>query len=196
MSCEEFWKGDPRGSGHLEECRACAVRFERQRRLAAGLNLLGRQARGAAAPARVERALVAEFRAHGRRDRGRPRPAWWPAIAWVSALAATAVFALVVMRPQEPRLFHSVSGDAAKLTPVDLVEAPAADGGDEEFIPLPNAEQIAPNEEVNLVRVEVPRSAMIALGFNVPEDRAAEPVEADVMLGPDGVARAVRFLDF
>jgi hypothetical protein len=36
---------------------------------------------------------------------------------------------------------------------------------------------------------------MVALGFEVPEDRAEESVEADVMLGADGVARAVRFLE-
>jgi hypothetical protein len=48
---------------------------------------------------------------------------------------------------------------------------------------------------VNLVRVAVPRSAMIALGFDVSTDRAEELVQADVMLGSNGVARAVRFLD-
>ena len=36
---------------------------------------------------------------------------------------------------------------------------------------------------------------MIALGFEVSAERAAEPVQADVMLGADGTARAVRFLD-
>ena len=36
---------------------------------------------------------------------------------------------------------------------------------------------------------------MIELGFAVSAERAAERVEAEVMLGPDGLARAVRFLD-
>jgi hypothetical protein len=49
---------------------------------------------------------------------------------------------------------------------------------------------------MNLIRVEIPRSAMIALGFSVSEDRASESVEADVMLGGDGVARAIRFLEY
>ena len=48
---------------------------------------------------------------------------------------------------------------------------------------------------MNLVRVELPRSSMISLGFAVSEEREAETVEADVMLGADGVARAVRFLE-
>jgi hypothetical protein len=64
------------------------------------------------------------------------------------------------------------------------------------FIPLPNSAGVAADEDdVNLVRVEVPRSAMIALGFEVSSDRAEELVEADVMLGSNGIARAVRFLD-
>jgi hypothetical protein len=66
---------------------------------------------------------------------------------------------------------------------------------DGDFIPLPSASGMEPGEEVNLVRVELPRSSMIALGFTVSAERAAEPVEADVMLGLDGVARAVRFVD-
>jgi hypothetical protein len=36
---------------------------------------------------------------------------------------------------------------------------------------------------------------MIALGYPVAADRGAELVEADVVLGSDGLARAVRFLD-
>jgi hypothetical protein len=68
------------------------------------------------------------------------------------------------------------------------------------FIPLPNsagfaAADTADGDEVNLVRVEVPRSAMFALGLDVSADRAEEMVEADVMLGSNGMARAVRFLD-
>src|SRR5260370_40662293 len=63
------------------------------------------------------------------------------------------------------------------------------------FIPLPNsAGAAADGEDVNLVRVEVPRSAMIALGLDVSADRAEELAEADVLLGSTGFARAVRFL--
>ena len=36
---------------------------------------------------------------------------------------------------------------------------------------------------------------VIALGYPVAADRAAELVQADVVLGSDGLARAVRFLD-
>jgi hypothetical protein len=36
---------------------------------------------------------------------------------------------------------------------------------------------------------------MIALGLDVSADREEELVEADILLGSNGIARAVRFLD-
>jgi hypothetical protein len=65
--------------------------------------------------------------------------------------------------------------------------------GESGFIPLPNALQIDPSDEVDVVRMEVPRSTLITLGLLVGEDEGN--VQADVLLGGDGVARAVRFLD-
>jgi hypothetical protein len=60
------------------------------------------------------------------------------------------------------------------------------------FIPLPNAEGLEPNGDVNVVSVEVPRSAVVAAGILLADDRASEMVKADVMLGSDGLARAIR----
>jgi hypothetical protein len=45
-----------------------------------------------------------------------------------------------------------------------------------------------------IVRVEVPRSALASLGFQVNPQRADEPITADVVLGHDGVARAIRLV--
>ena len=68
-------------------------------------------------------------------------------------------------------------------------------GAEAQFIPLLDAEELETSDEVDVVRVEVPRSAMAALGFVVSAERASERVEADVAIGPDGLARAVRFVD-
>jgi hypothetical protein len=65
----------------------------------------------------------------------------------------------------------------------------------EGFIPLPNAQRLEPGDDFNVVRMELPRSAMTAVGYDVAAERAAELVEADVALGPDGLARAVRFVE-
>jgi hypothetical protein len=86
-----------------------------------------------------------------------------------------------------------VRAPAPRAIELAAVQQPADYDG---FIPLPNSAGVAADEDdVNLVRVEVPRSAMIALGIDVSADRAEELVEADVMLGSNGVARAVRFLE-
>lgn len=45
-----------------------------------------------------------------------------------------------------------------------------------------------------LVRVEMSRAAMASLGIPVNMDRYGERVKADVLLGVDGLARAIRFV--
>jgi len=48
--------------------------------------------------------------------------------------------------------------------------------------------------EAQLVRMELPRSAMASFGLPVNMDRADQRVKADVLLGADGLARAIRFV--
>jgi hypothetical protein len=195
MTCEEYWNGEPHALDHLRECGPCASRAERQQRLAASLSRLGAEMRHLEAPERVERLVVAGFR--GRAELLRPaRPTgwWWAVGGWAAAIAVTTGLALFVAVGRQPQRPDRITRHATQLAAVE----PAADGDPAEdagFIPLPNAEALGPNEEVNLVRIETPRSMMIALGFTVSAEQAGEPVEADVMLGADGVARAIRFLE-
>jgi hypothetical protein len=46
-----------------------------------------------------------------------------------------------------------------------------------------------------VVRVNMPRASLFAMGVNLPLENESASVEADVMLGPDGVARAIRLVD-
>jgi hypothetical protein len=46
----------------------------------------------------------------------------------------------------------------------------------------------------HVVRVELPRSAMASFGLPVNFERAGGRVKADVLLGDDGIARAIRFV--
>lgn len=48
--------------------------------------------------------------------------------------------------------------------------------------------------DAQVVRVELPRSAMASFGLPVNMDRADQRVKADVLLGADGLARAIRFV--
>jgi hypothetical protein len=62
------------------------------------------------------------------------------------------------------------------------------------FFPLIEGDDLAELENVLLVRVEVPSSALSDVGLRVAPGAANVPVTADVMLGPDGLARAIRFV--
>jgi hypothetical protein len=64
-----------------------------------------------------------------------------------------------------------------------------------EFIPLVGgAPGATPLESGQLVRVQLPRAALAPLGLPLNAERGNEPVQADVLLGNDGLARAIRFV--
>ena len=49
-------------------------------------------------------------------------------------------------------------------------------------------------ERGQIVRVRLPRSALTVFGLPVNEEHVEETIRADVVLGEDGLARAVRFV--
>jgi hypothetical protein len=208
MNCQEFWNTMPElaheaEDGHFEhvpECAACAALLNRQRTLASGLRRLAADWQSVEAPARVESRLTAAFLGQAGLTVLRPATRWWvPVATWAAAAAAVVALATFLARDRHVVPAHRTTSNRVELAavepPADLEMLGDFSGADNDFIPVPNAARIEPNEDLNLVRVEVPRSAMIALGYAVSEDRASEPVEAEVVLGADGLARAVRFLD-
>ena len=212
MTCVEFWnhwsEGSleaSAGSGHLAACATCATRWDRQQALAAGLRLVSAGMRGEVAPPRVEAGLVAAFRSQEGFKRQRDASySWWPPVlTWASAAAATVVLAVVLMHGSHPgpatvapvSAPHRIAPSAVESADVtaDRVDEDSY-GAESDFIPVPNAARIEPNEDVHLVRVEATRSAMMALGIVVSAENASDTVLADVVLGSDGMARAVRLV--
>jgi hypothetical protein len=63
-----------------------------------------------------------------------------------------------------------------------------------EFLPIGYAVAANVQEGGQLIRVELPRYAMARFGLPVNMDRYDERVKADVLLGADGMARAIRFV--
>jgi len=63
-----------------------------------------------------------------------------------------------------------------------------------DFFPLMSRESLAETESGQLVRVELPRSALMSFGLPMNMDRASERIKADVVVGNDGLARAIRFV--
>jgi hypothetical protein len=163
------------------------------------------------APPRVEAGLIAAYRAHAgfRRRSSIRRSSWTPVFAWATAAAAMILMAAFLVRGWQPAAEKPGTVATPHRSPQAGLEwaalqAPTAADADTDddssglgdgFIRLPNAARIEPNEDVDVVRVEVPGSAMIAMGIPVSDERASETVLADVALGPDGMARAVRFVN-
>jgi len=63
-----------------------------------------------------------------------------------------------------------------------------------EFMPLGYLNPASLQDGGQIVRVELPRSALANFGLPVNMDRYNEKVKADVLLGVDGTAHAIRFV--
>ncbi|MGH9938048.1 MAG: hypothetical protein ACREAM_17515 [Blastocatellia bacterium] len=62
------------------------------------------------------------------------------------------------------------------------------------FFSLREGEDLTALDSVRLVRVELQGSALREIGLPVAPETADAPVKADVVLGQDGLARAIRFV--
>jgi len=131
------------------------------------------------APAYVEDRLLTEFRRRSRLRRARV----WISAASVGAVAAT-IAVLLWIGPLVPRHAAS-SADAPAITE----ETTAG------FYPLPDAEALPPVESAMVVRVQMPMASLELIGFPINQDRASDRVEAEVLLGQDGLARGVRLVE-
>jgi len=194
MTCQEYWEqhwADTAGSesarrfaAHLASCPSCAARSAAERPVVAGLSLLAADMQTVSAPARLEANLLRVYRERYPARASSPCEVrhWWAAAAAV-LLVASALW---------------IGGRHPSAPPLEASNSPAMAGveeGDAAFIPLPGAAALPQDEDVDLVRVELPRSAITALGIPNIDEGAAESVEAEVLVGQDGMARAVRFLN-
>ena len=60
---------------------------------------------------------------------------------------------------------------------------------------IPYAPPFTRIDQGQVVRVRVPRQSLRSLGLPVNEDRMFERVPADLLMGEDGVPRAIRFVE-
>jgi hypothetical protein len=135
------------------------------------------------APARVEQFLMARFRARARER----RIALWGSVGAGIAAVAAAVAVLMWLAPFQQ----------APVAPAEPQARYAVVHGDDDpdsFYPLPVAETLPPLESGMVVRVEMPMSSLRLMGVPVGAETGGEPVQADVLLGQDGLARGVRLI--
>jgi hypothetical protein len=63
-----------------------------------------------------------------------------------------------------------------------------------DFFPVGYTSAMNLQDGGQVMRVELPRSTLAGFGLPVNMERINERVKADVLVGPDGQARAIRFV--
>jgi hypothetical protein len=82
---------------------------------------------------------------------------------------------------------------AAALVAIGVYSRPGVPAH-EEFVAVPYSMPIGPNERAELVRVNVSVAALEQWGLRVSAFDPGQRVNADVVIGEDGLARAVRLV--
>ena len=100
--------------------------------------------------------------------------------------------------PQHFRASNLARNARAKQSVVEPTASVAANADTKEvatdFVPLDYGNTSDLQDGGHLVRVELPRSALARFGLPMNMNRADERVKADVLVGADGLARAIRFV--
>jgi hypothetical protein len=183
--------------------------------LLAGLRALREKVSEDGPPASVEAALVSAFRRRELRNKAnsRRKPLLWLGLA----AAATVLIAVVVNRQDPPVVQTKVppkpTVTAAARAPEYTTEASPAPSAPvrrkvpraapqpvpveevaTDFMALPYAPRFTSEDRGQVVRVRLPRESMRVFGLPVNQDRIVNAVKADVLVGEDGIARAIRFV--
>jgi hypothetical protein len=160
----------------------------------AALHRIAAEANDSAPPANLEAALMREF------DRTRRNRIVRPMIALLAAAAAIAAIWFVRLQPAATIGIAAPAPAAPWPTLVadrqPAMPRPARPVIEPErpFIPIPYVAPLDPYERVDVVRMQLPVSQLIAAGLRVDTDDAGASVQADVVVGQDGRARAFRLV--
>ena len=110
----------------------------------------------------------------------------------------TAVSIAPTSRPLEVSRRPRRKNAAGRIVPAGNRQSLTASNRDSEiateFFPVGYSSNLSVQDGGQVVRVEMPRSAMARFGVPVNMDRYDEKVKADVLVGSDGLARAIRFV--
>jgi hypothetical protein len=215
---------DAAGAEHAETCARCARRLANERRLSGLIAAAVADDGGRVAPPAVEQAVIAAFRKQRAVARPGRRVWWArAAVAAIAAAVVLAAVVVSLRKPGEqtskaqPRPPHESVARASVSAAVPVVREvrkpksrtargsrrnpvgpskpqvmPANREHMTDFIPVFYDPE--PIERGQIVRVRLPRTALTVFGLPVNEEQAEGTIRADVLLGEDGLARAVRFV--
>jgi hypothetical protein len=163
-------------AAHIEQCADCRELHEAERTLVEPVERLRAAVGAARSPEYRKRELLQEF------DRVR-RPA--QRFHWAFSAAASVLLVL------SAGLMWRTATPQPERAAVDAAPAEVFDSN--EFAPVPYAPPLASGEMVTVVRTELHAAALDRMGFVVP-GTSGNDFQAEVILGQDGLPRAVRVL--
>jgi hypothetical protein len=183
---------------HAARCPGCAALQDSWQEARIALQALRESTRDAETPRRVEMRLRQEFGMRHRTVKARSVAIF---ASWVLASAAVLLAGVSWRNWRLAQTQHlgvsagSVETDAipATLPSTDAVDAPTlvADNEAGDFTLLPGS---LPQEvdDSAIVRVGMQRGALSALGLPVNEERVSDWIQVDLLVGQDGLPKAVR----
>ena len=167
------------------------------------LNELKRADRNLEGGPEIENRVITAFR------RRRAQRVWGRTVLITAAIAAVIVLAALPPRPQSARVER-------RDPPADALPAAGGSEGSRtaplqkksilphrrfthaelatDFFPL--LDTPPPFERGELLRVVVPAATMLQVGLPVSQEHWADPVRADILVGEEGLARAIRFWNY
>jgi hypothetical protein len=192
---------------HAEICGPCSALMMEAESLNFGLRRLAETTEGMEAPARVEAALLHEFR------RAKSVSTRIKVRREIAALAIAAMVLLAVglgMYRHQQKLggadvttAQTVTSAASPATTEATPAQPSGDAATSEtedseyatsFVPLPYADDPSETQGGAVVRVDLPRASLVSMGVPVAGLNANGHVVADLMLSEDGTPQAIRLV--
>ena len=196
-------------SEHAQQCEKCARRLEKERHLESRLSRLASSFQGLVPSPDLQHKIRRTYQAETdvvrqlRPELERPdRTPHWLLTAATILLAVAAGWLYTITTSQEPAIQSSsevtqkarrVPSTPTGTRPVDLRTTPEQMYS--AFIPIGNCRSLDCLDRARMMRIDLPRSSVSY--FGIPKARIqsqGDRIVADVLVGEDGIARAIRFV--
>jgi len=178
---------------HLAACAHCRERWDAELMLNAHFRTVRRSAaaqeslRGDAQAERREN-LLRDFR---RIHRPRAMPSWTVGLAAAAAIVLAVLLGYMAGRPAR-KPAHPVRTQSAVLYQYrETLSMDASELSADDFIAVPYTPPLAPGEMVRVVHADLYPDALASMGVDV-DPSWGDRLPADVVVGEDGLPRAVR----
>lgn len=126
---------------------------------------------------------------------GEARPNFTPQVKFVKGFTSGRADIEPDPLPETPSVINTVQRETRRSQPrVD--RASYTPGNENHFVAVTYTGDGGESARGGrVVRVDVPRSTLFAMGFDVSLENDSPTVKADLLIGPDGVTRAVRLVE-